>query len=137
MKVLNQYSISVMGIMLDLIGSFILTLEAFGLLWTSNFLQKLIKFSKWVKVSLRRLTIVVLLLSSPFLIQFFFESKILNSLYLPIVFLISLAIILIDHPEQINNWTFSKFNNRQLTPFGFLLILLGSIFQLIGTIMQI
>ena len=137
MNLFNQYSLPVMGIMFEIIGSFFLTLEAFGSNWTDIFFKKIIQFSNWTKRSLFRLLIISFIFLLPFITAILFESKILIALFLPISFLILLSSTLIDDAQNLKKWTIIIINKKKISPIGFIMLLIGNILQLIAIIIQI
>jgi hypothetical protein len=133
----NQYSLSVMGIMFEIIGSFFLTLEAFGFKWIEKSLHYFVTFANWTRKSLLRTFIVVIILLFPFLSGMIFKSKVIVSLLLPMSVFILLFITLFDESKNLKQWTIIVINKKKIGPIGFIMLLIGNILQLISVIIQI
>jgi hypothetical protein len=133
----NQYSLSVMGIMFEIIGSFFLTLEAFGFKWIEKPLLRFIAFANWTRKSLLRTGIIVLILLLPFLSGMFLKSKTIAPLLLPISVFILLFTTLFDASKTLKEWTLIVINKKKIGPLGFIMLLIGNTLQLISIIIQI
>ncbi len=97
----NQYSLSVMGIMFEVIGSFFLTTEALGGILMDRFLAKYINFSEWFRKSFLRLAIASSIPIISIIALGLFKSKVPEPLSLPSLILILSFPILIDHARGI------------------------------------
>ncbi|WP_290861687.1 hypothetical protein [Flavobacterium sp.] len=137
MTFFNQYSLSVMGIMFEIIGSFILTIEAFGSKWMEKPLKKFIQFSNWTGKSFIASISIVIIVLIPFTAAAFFGNKTCGALLLPFMIFVLLFTQIFDEPEKFEKWTLLSYNNKKIGPFGFILLLIGNGLQLISTIIQI
>jgi hypothetical protein len=137
MNPFNQYSLTVMSIVFQIIGSFFLTLEAFGPVWLDNFLKRFLAFSNWARKSFIRLLIIIVPMMIPFLIAVRSQNKVLISLLLPFGIFILVFSTLIDEARHLKHITNVMINNKKITPIGFIMVFLGYLLQLVTTIMQI
>lgn len=135
MNPFNQYSLSVMGIMSEIIGAFFLTLEAFGPKWVDNTIGKFVQFSVWSKKKAIRTLVLALIVVLPFVLASM--SKILLSLLLPISIFILLFTTIVDDAGRIKKWATVSVNTKKIGPWGFIMLLIGNLLQLISTIIQI
>ncbi len=136
MRVINPSVLIIMGIMFEVIGALFLALESFG----SNRISKMMSFvnrlSRWSKQSFVNLFIVgsplVILLS----LAIFFEIEALVGLTIPILSLVIFHSVLMDNSSQIENWLLMKTTEKRISPIGFILLLIGNVFQIISVIWQ-
>lgn len=138
MALFNQYSLNIMSILFQLLGSFFLTLEAFGPIWLDNFFKKFLRFSNWARASLLRLSLIILpLLTIPIIFSVLIPNKILTACLLPFLVFIVLFSTLLDEAKNLRHLTNVMINTKKITPIGFIMISIGYLLQLITTIMQI
>jgi uncharacterized membrane protein YgdD (TMEM256/DUF423 family) len=136
MALFNQYSLSVMSVLFQIIGSFFLALEAFGAVWLDKFFNRFLTFSNWARKSLIRLLPITIAMMTPFFIAIKTQNKILISLLLPIGIFILLFSSLMDEARNLRYLTNVMINKKKITPIGFIMLLIGYILQLITTIIQ-
>ncbi|MCU4188641.1 hypothetical protein M9Q43_05615 [Flavobacterium sp. HXWNR29] len=137
MTFFNEYSLTVTGIMLEIFGAFMLTLEAYGSKWLEKPIKKFVQFSNWTGSSFIASIIISLITIIPFIAAGFLGNKICQTLLLPALILGLIIPTLFDDAEKLEKWASITFNDKKIGPKGFLLILIGSILQLISTIIQI
>lgn len=133
----NEYSLSVMGIMFEIVGSFILTLEAFGAKWIEKPIKLFNKFSDWTGKRLWASMIISVILFLPIVIGVFFGNKTCAALFIPFLTVAIIFATLFDEADKIEKWASLSFNNKKIGPIGFILLLIGNGLQLISTIIQI
>ena len=126
-----------MGIMFEIIGSFILTLEAFGSKWIEKPIKLFIKFSDWTGKRFWASMLVSVIFLVPIIAGIFFGNKTCAALFIPILIFYLIFATLFDEAEKIEKWTSLSFNNKKIGPIGFILLLIGNGLQLISTIIQI
>lgn len=132
----NYQVISLMGIILNIIGSIFLATEAIGLDKFSWFIDGFRRFSKWYKKSLFRMTILIL----PFFVimglGIWFNVKVLVGLFYPLLLLIFISSFLIDQPDFSEKWLNSATKEKRIGPYGFVIFVFGGLLQLISVIWQ-
>ena len=126
-----------MGIMFEIIGSFVLNLEAFGSKWIEKPMKLFIKFSDWTGKRLYATIALQIILFTPIIAGIFFGNKTCTALFIPILFFNLLFIIIFDEPKRFEKWSTLKFNDKKIGPIGFILILIGNGLQLISTVISI
>lgn len=122
--------------MFQIIGSFILTLEAFGPIWRDNFFNKFLAFSNWARKNIVRGLIISLLMVAPFVVAAETQNKILLSVLLPIGIFVLLFSTLLDTAGSLKKLTDSMINNKKITPIGFIMLLIGYLVQFVAAIKQ-
>ena len=133
----NQYSLSIMGIICEIIGSFFLTLEAFGFKWIEKPLKNFVHFANKSRKSLGVILVLGFVLIIPFILASIFKSSILGSLLFPASIFILVFTTLVDESHNLEKWTIVSINNKKIGPIGFIMLLVGNLMQLISVIVQI
>ena len=137
MTFFNQNSLTVTGIMFEIFGTFILTLEAYGSKWLEKPIKKFVQFSNWTGSSFLASVVISLITISPFIAAGLLGNKTSQTLLLPALILGLIIPTVFDDAEKLEKWASITFNNKKIGPKGFLLLLIGNILQLISTIIQI
>jgi hypothetical protein len=137
MTFFNEYTLSVLGIMFEIFGSFILTLEAFGSSWMDKPIKLFVKFSDWIGKRFWASVMIGAILIIPIIIGAFFGNKICTALFVPLLIFNLVFATIFDEAEKLEKWASLSFNNKKIGPIGFILLLIGNGLQMISTIIQI
>ena len=125
-----------MGIFFEILGVLFLSIEAIGIRQFTRSYNFLSKLSKWSKRSFIRMLVLNI---PPFIfiiIGYVFKRELLIGLMIPIFILNGIISFLLDHPDIYEKWILIKTNEGKIGPFGFLLILLGYVMQLVSIVWQ-
>jgi len=125
-----------MGIFFEILGVLFLSIEAIGLKRFTRAYNFISKLSKWSKRSF--ITMLVLNLP-PFIfiiIGYVFKRELIIGLMIPILILNGIISFLLDHPDIYERWILIKTKEGKIGPFGFLLLLVGYVLQLVSIIWQ-
>ncbi|MGB5479979.1 MAG: hypothetical protein WBM91_02775, partial [Eudoraea sp.] len=83
MDIFNPYSLIITGIIFEIIGAFILALEAFGKKRVKNIVNRIDSFSRWSKKSMAKMLLVTLVPMALVALAIIIQSDILIGLVLP------------------------------------------------------
>ena len=136
MDSINPYMVSIMGIMFEVLGALFLTIEAFGKNRVNKIFTLITKISEFSKKNFRNL----ILCNSPFILLIalgvIFDSEIFIGLIVPILILYHFVIFVLDNPKLIGLLFNKIIKEGKISPFGFIILLLGNLLQIISLIWQ-
>ena len=124
------------GIIFEIMGAFILALEAFGKKRVKNIVNRIDSFSRWSKKSMVNMFLATLVPMALVVLAIIIQSDILIGLVLPILILQLFQTFLIDDASSIVNWESRRKKVKIISPYGFLLLLAGNVIQVICVIWQ-
>lgn len=135
-NICNYYVLSILGIEFEIIGGLFLSMEAIGLKRFTKAYSIIYRISRWSKKNILRTLLVISPLFILLTVAIFSNVKVISELMLPLVFLIILTTLLLDHPDWYEKWIIFKTKNGQISATGFLIIVFGNILQLVSLIWQ-
>ncbi len=136
MEAFTPHTLIISGIIFEVIGAFILALEAFGKKRVKNIVKKIDNFSQWAKKRLINMLLVIFPFIGLTLIGFLFNSEVLVGLAIPFALLSIIQATIIDDARAIVDWESRPKKFKKIGPYGFILLLVGNLLQVISVIWQ-
>ena len=137
MHTINPYMLIIIGIMFEIMAAFFL-ISAF---YRNRIFQTFIRVSIWSKKKAGNMIIVLIPALIP-LIYFVYAEisgiKLNTTVGLSIPIIIALVgyVSILDDSEKFKSLISRKDDKRQIGTYGFMMLLVGNIFQIIGVIWQ-
>ncbi|MCX6247157.1 MAG: hypothetical protein NTW10_05440 [Bacteroidetes bacterium] len=111
-------------------------MEAIGINRFLKVYKVIYKISIWGKKSVLRMILVTVPFFIPFAIAIPTQSTIIIALMLPALTLLMGLVLIIDHPDYYEDLIRKKTEQHKIGPLGFVIMLIGFIFQLTSVVWQ-